>query len=110
MSYLNVLWINHETDLLDSTIKSEVAIAKQAGVNIDFADPRPAFGDNEAPAVPGHGVCGQSPWVNALMPNASPFTPSSCKVGPSPVSPCSFHPNQDGQKAFYRTVMQILAP
>ena len=108
MSYLNVLWLNHETDLLDNTISSEVAIAKQAGVNIDIADPRQAFGDNEVPAVAGHGVCGNSPWVNKLMPNASPFTPSDCKVGSGPVSPCSFHPNQDGQKAFYRTVMETL--
>src|SRR5260370_33335582 len=53
MSYLNVLWLNHETDLLDNTISSEVAIAKQAGVNIDIADPRQAVGDNEVTAGSG---------------------------------------------------------
>jgi hypothetical protein len=90
VSKTNVIWLNAGVDELDAQIISEVRIARDAGVKISWADPRPAWNDTMNGASPGgHGVCTSQPWLYGPIPDNNPahFV-------------YSFHPNLLGQTDF----------
>jgi hypothetical protein len=97
ISQANITWLNKGVENLDNKISSEVALARQAGINISAVDPESDFADDAGGASPGgHGVCTALPWIRGLV-----LTPHGSITNPqSFVSPYSFHPNVTGQGIF----------
>jgi hypothetical protein len=97
ISQANITWLNKGVENLNHEITTEVALARQAGVDISAVDPTGDFGDDAGGASPGgHGVCTAQPWIHGLVlaPHGDVFDPKSF------VSPYSFHPNATGQATF----------
>ncbi len=99
ISKANIQWLNQGVDQLDAKIISEVQVAKKAGLNIDYADPRMDWsGTNRNTSPGGHGVCTKQPWINGLI------LQSTFNWVPVKPSVYSFHPNIAGQNEFYQVV------
>jgi lysophospholipase L1-like esterase len=82
------VWMNQKADQLDAML---AGAAREAGVGVEFVDPREAF--------EGHGLGSTDPWFNDLSLQANGF---------SPVNPGSFHPNAQGQRALADLVQEQL--
>ena len=82
------VWMNQKADQLDAMLADA---AREAGVGVEFVDPREAF--------EGHGLGSTDPWFNDLSVQANGF---------SPVNPGSFHPNAQGQRALADLVQEQL--
>jgi hypothetical protein len=95
VSVSDMQWLNHEAEVLDSTIGSAVSAAQADGVNISFVNPTAAFA--------GHGLCDTgASWINGLL-----FV-AKVAIPPATDKSESFHPNVDGQNALFSLLAPVL--
>jgi len=91
MTQKEMTTLNSLGDELNATISAQVAIAKQAGIDIEAVNPNSPVGP--VPGFAGHGICDlQTPWINGLLWPSQAFL--------ADFSPFSFHPNATGQAEF----------
>ena len=99
VSYDDARWLNDLADRINTAISRSVDTAKaqlrlaRPDVEVRFAPVTGEFKD--------HGLCSGDRWLNGAV---IPFNP---KGKPKPAKQ-SFHPNQDGQKAYVRAVSKEL--
>jgi hypothetical protein len=88
----DVRWLREKADGLNAAIRTGVAEARRQGVRATYVDVATPFTT--------HNVCGAgTPWVNGVV-----FTPTN----PPQISPASFHPNADGQRAYADAVARAM--
>ncbi len=86
---------NSLTDQLDNMIMGQVRIARNTGMDIDWADPRPVYEGHGIRCIGNEAESSSTPWINGLTIDGTVLTPVSAKP-----SPFSFHPNAIGQQQF----------